>query len=94
MKFYTGYSESSNTHYTRNFKEISELPEIGDSYDGRKVIEINKQWMDCEQPCDDNFNYDLYEIICEDEDVDTMEYYVCIRKEEEYDEYEEYDEDE
>lgn len=33
--------------------------------------------MDCEQPFDDNFNYDLYEIVCEDEDVNTVEWYVC-----------------
>ena len=53
------------------------MPKIGDNYDGRKVIEINEIWMDCEQPFDDNFNYDLYEIVCEDEDVNTVEWYVC-----------------
>ena len=65
----------------RNFKELEKLPEIGDNYDGRKVIEINEVGMDCEQPFDDNFNYDLYEIVCEDEDVDTVEWCVCVRKE-------------
>lgn len=45
------------------------------------MTEINEIWMDCEQPFDDNFNYDLYEIVCEDEDVNTVEWYVCVRKE-------------
>lgn len=49
------------------------MPEIGDNYDSRKVIEIKEIRMDCEQPFDDNFNYNLYEIVCEDEDVDTVE---------------------
>ena len=62
------------------FTEIEKLPEIGDNYDGRKVIAINEIGMDCEQPFDDNFNYDLYEIVCEDEDVNTVEWYVCVRK--------------
>lgn len=50
------FNVSHNTY--KNFKEIEKLPEIGDNYDGRKVIEINKIGMDCEQPFDDNFNYD------------------------------------
>lgn len=65
----------------RVIKEIEKLPEIGYNYDGRKVIEINKIGMDYEQLFDDNFNYDLYEIVCEDEDVNTVEWYVCVRKE-------------
>ena len=73
------FNVSHNTY--RNFKEIEKLPEIGDNYDGRKVIAINEIGMDCEQPFDDNFNYDLYEIVCEDEDVDTVEWYVCVKKE-------------
>ena len=73
------FNVSHNTY--RNFKEIEKLPEIGDNYDGRKVIEINEVWMDCEQPFDDNFNYNLYEIVCEDKDVDTVEWCVCVRKE-------------
>lgn len=73
------FNVSHNSY--RNFKEIEKLPKIGDNYDGRKVIEINEVGMDCEQPFDDNFNYDLYEIVCEDEDVDTVERYVCVRKE-------------
>ena len=73
------FNVSHNTY--RNFKEIEKLPEIGDNYDGRKVIAINEIGMDCEQPLDDNFNYDLYEIVCEDEDVDTVEWYVCVKKE-------------
>ena len=56
------FNVSHNTY--RNFKEIEKLPEIGDNYDGRKVIAINEIGMDCEQPFDDNFNYDLYEIVC------------------------------
>ena len=73
------FNVSHNTY--KNFKEIEKLPEIGDNYDGRKVIAINEIGMDCEQPFDDNFNYDLYEIVCEDEDVDTVEWYVCVKKE-------------
>ena len=73
------FNVSHNTY--KNFKEIEKLPEIGDNYDGRKVIAINEIGMDCEQPFDDNFNYDLYEIVCEDEDVNTVEWYVCVRKE-------------
>ena len=57
------------------------MPQIGDNFDGRKVIAINEIGMDCEQPFDDNFNYDLYEIVCEDEDVNIVELYVCVRKE-------------
>ena len=68
------FNVSHNTY--KNFKEIEKLPEIGDNYDGRKVIAINEIGMDCEQPFDDNFNYDLYE----DEDVNTVEWYVCVRK--------------
>lgn len=63
------FNVSHNTY--KNFKEIEKLPEIGDNYDGRKVIAINEIGMDCEQPFDDNFNYDLYEIVCEDEDVNA-----------------------
>ena len=66
------FNVSHNTY--KNFKEIEKLPEIGDNYDGRKVIAINEIGMDCEQPFDDNFNYDLYEIVCEDEDVNSAEY--------------------
>lgn len=40
---------------------------------------MNEIGMDCEQPFDDNFNDALYEIVCEDEDVDTVEWYVCVR---------------
>ena len=47
------FNVSHNTYI--NFKEIEKLPEIGDNYDGRKVIEINGIRMDCEQPFDDNF---------------------------------------
>lgn len=61
--------------------KIEKLPEIGDNYDSRKVIEIKEIRMDFEQPFDDNFNYNLYEIVCEDEDVDTVEWCVCVRKE-------------
>ena len=68
------FNVSHNTY--KNFKEIEKLPEIGDNYDGRKVIAINEIGMDCEQPFDDNFNYDLYEIVCEDEDVNTVEWYI------------------
>ena len=57
------FNVSHNTY--KNFKEIEKLPEIGDNYDGRKVIAINEIGMDCEQPFDDNFNYDLYEIVCQ-----------------------------
>lgn len=68
----------------RYFREIERLPEIGDSYDGMKVVEINEVKMDNEQPYDNNFNYNLYEIACEEEDVSTikwcMKWYVCIRK--------------
>ena len=67
------FNVSHNTY--KNFKEIEKLPEIGDNYDGRKVIAINEIGMDCEQPFDDNFNYDLHEIVCEDEDVNTVEWY-------------------
>lgn len=45
----------------RYFREIERLPEIGDSYDGMNVIEINEVKevkMDNEQPYDNNFNYD------------------------------------
>lgn len=61
--------------------KIEKLPEIEDNYDSRKVIEIKEIRMDCEQSFDDNFNYNLYEIVCEDEDVDTVEWRVCVRKE-------------
>lgn len=80
-KFNVGYNERTNTSYYRDFEEIDQLPEIGDTFDGREVIEINEISMDCEQPHDDNFLYDLYEIVCKDEDVDTVETYVCIEKE-------------
>ena len=67
-----------------NFKEIEMLPEIGDSYDGMKVVEINEVKMDKEQPYNNNFNYNLYEIACEDENTGTVKWcvkwYVCIRK--------------
>ena len=74
------HAKQQNNKKMKKSKEIEKLPEIGDNYDGRKVIEINKIGMDCEQPFDDNFNYDLYEIVCEDEDVNTVEWYVCVRK--------------
>ena len=68
----------------RYFREIERLPEIGDSYDGMNVIEINEVKMDSEQPYSNNHNYNLYEITCEDEDASTVKWcvkwYVCIRK--------------
>ena len=81
---HTGLNPRSKSGYERKarvIKEIEKLPQIGDNYDGRKVIAINEIGMDCEQPFDDNFNYDLYEIVCEDEDVNIVEWYVCVRKE-------------
>ena len=72
---------AGNEREARVIKETEKLPKIGDNYDGRKVIEINEIGMDCEQPFDYNFNYDLYEIVCEDENVDTVEWCVCVRKE-------------
>ena len=80
-KFNINYNERTNTNYFRNFEEIERLPEIGDTFDGREVIEIKELSMDCEQPHDENFLYDLYKIICKDEDADTVECYVCMEKE-------------
>lgn len=81
-QFITNHYERTNTFVTRFFKEIDVLPEIGDLYEGKRILSITPIPMDCEQPTDDHHNYDLYEIECkyDDEDETTIER-VCMRKE-------------
>ena len=83
-QFITRHFESTNTFVTQFFKEINSLPEVGDLYEGKRVLSITSVSMDCEQPIDDYYNYELYELECkyDDEDEVTTER-VCVRKENE-----------
>ena len=83
-QFITRHFERTNTFVTRFFKEIDSLPEVGELYEGKRVLSITEIPMDCEQPSDDHYNYNLYELECkyDDEDETTTER-VCIRKENE-----------
>ena len=83
-QFITRHFESTNTFVTQFFKEINSLPGVGDLYEGKRVLSITPVSMDCEQPIDDYYNYELYELECkyDDEDEVTTER-VCVRKENE-----------
>ena len=81
-QFITNYYERTNTFATRFFKEIDVLPEIGDLYEGKRVLSVTPMSMDCEQPTDDHHNYELYELKCKYDDEDEMSTEtVCIREE-------------
>lgn len=83
-QFITRHFESTNTFVTQFFKEINSLPEVGDLFEGKRVLSITPVSMDCEQPIDDYYNYELYELECkyDDEDEVTTER-VCVKKENE-----------
>lgn len=83
-QFITRHFESTNTFVTQFFKEINSFPEVGKLYEGKRVLSITPVSMDCEQPIDDYYNYELYELECkyDDEDETTTER-VCVRKENE-----------
>ena len=83
-RFITKHYEKTNTFVTRCFKEIDSFPEVGELYEGKRVLSITPVSMDCEQPIDDYYNYELYELECkyDDEDEVTTER-LCVRKENE-----------
>lgn len=81
-QFIIRHYERTNTFVTRFFKEIDSLPEVGELYEGKRVLSITELSMDCEQPTDDHHNYELYELKCKYDDEDEMSTeMVCIRKE-------------
>ena len=81
-QFITRHFENTNTFATQFFKEIDHLPEVNKLYEGKRVVAITPEPMDCEQLTDDHHNYELYELKCKynDEDETTTER-VCVRKE-------------
>lgn len=85
-QFITRHFESTNTFVTQFFKEINSLPEVGDLFEGKRVLAVTPISMDCEQFSDDYYNYELYELECkyDDEDEVTTER-VCVRKENNHD---------
>ena len=80
-QFITKHYERTNTFVTQFFKEIDPLPEVGELFEGKRVISITSMPMDCEQPSDDHHNYDLYELECKYEEDETTTERVCVRKE-------------
>lgn len=90
-QFITRHFESTNTFVTQFFKEINSLPEVGDLFEGKRVLAITPISMDCEQFSDDHHNYELYELECgeyenkynENGEDETTTERVCVRKENE-----------
>lgn len=70
IKANVGYSESTNTIFSRDFEIEQSLPEEGDKHDGLVVTGIYPVRLDAEQPNNDVYDYDFYEIAQRQEDED------------------------
>lgn len=92
IKAYVDYNDSRKQHYYENFDIIDELPEIGEELSGyglnetATVKKIELAHLDCEQPNNEVYNYDYYEMYVnvydsEYDENNNYTYYVCIDKE-------------
>lgn len=74
IKACTGYSERRNTYYYTYFEVVENLPKIGDcvfeNSGWREIVDkIVVAWLDCEQPCDDIYFYDCFDIVVRIEEI-------------------------
>lgn len=82
IRAFTSYNESSNTRGYRMFDIIDSLPEVGGTYNGEEVKEVNSVYLDAEQDSDEVYNYDYYHVITKCLDAEDLEdksdYFVAV----------------
>lgn len=90
IKFWTDYCERKNQHKYAHAYVVDEMPKTSDHvhfiYDDEIVESVRVAMMDCEQPTQDVWEYDIYELEISDaenrEDIDFV--YVAVpRKDDE-----------
>jgi hypothetical protein len=62
IKAYTGYEEATNTFYSRMFKILSDIPEVGDLMNGEEVKQVDPLTMDYEQPTAAAHQYNYFKV--------------------------------
>lgn len=82
IRVFTSYNESSNARKYRMFDIIDSLPEVGGTYNGEEVKEVNSVYLDAEQDSDEVYNYDYYHIITKcldaEDQEDESDYFVAV----------------
>lgn len=96
IRAYADWDDRTKTHYYKDFEIVEELPKVDEIYyedsSSKEVVKsVESVRLDCENN-DNVYNYDFYKIIvsCYDKDRDEVEdneYYICIEKNTEDDEY-------
>ena len=80
------YNDFTKRPTKETFIIIDALPEIGTKTAGANlhVTKINDVQIDCEQPQEENFEYDYFEIIMKNDFYETFPELVAVKKQELY----------